>query len=190
MRGWQIWAILFVVASSGALLGCRNRYDPVRDPHRIARFERNLIPIAARDSGCSPLQVQPVRIGETVWTANTCTGPREYLLACRSRGRRWASCRWERMPTLDEAAAQVLGCPPHAITQHPGFAPTTRVADGCGYRAQMSVRCNGVACGWMADGPPMGGGAPPPGYGAAPAHAAPAPAASGSQMIVIVPGPR
>ncbi len=159
MRLWMLWfAVAALVVSSA---GCRRRYDPVHHAGRVDRYERNLVEIAARDSGCSPVQVQLVRAAETLWVANTCTGPREYFLDCRSRGRRWASCRWDRIATVSEAAAPVLSCPPQGIAQAPGPGPVTRVAQGCGLSVQMSLRCNSVGCGWLADGPPLG--ALPPG---------------------------
>jgi hypothetical protein len=91
MRTWGILGLIafFVVLSAG----CRHRYDPVYNSRRMERFERRLIEVSARDSGCSPVAVSPMRVGELVWVVNTCTGPREYFLDCNNRGRRWASCR-------------------------------------------------------------------------------------------------
>lgn len=157
-----------MLLSALAATGCRSRarYDPAHSPVRIERYERRLIEVAAHDSGCSPVQVQPVRIGELVWVANTCTGPREYFLDCRSRYTRWAHCRWDRVQTVNEAAANVLGCPPHAIAQLPGSTPANRLAQGCGMQVSMSLRCNEIGCGWIADDPPAGGAqvvfVPPP----------------------------
>jgi hypothetical protein len=149
----RMWGILLLVVLGAT--ACRNRYDPVHNDRRVARFERNLISIAARDSGCSPMQVQPMRVGETVWVANTCSGAREYHLACRSRGRRWANCGWTPIAPMPMTAAQVLQCPPQAIAQQPGPMPLVRMAQGCGRGVQMSLRCNEAACGWMPDGPPQ-----------------------------------
>jgi len=185
MRGWARTGIVAALVLGAALLGCRRRYDPVRDARRIARYERSLIRHAARDSGCAPVQVQPVRIGETLWSANTCTGPREYFLYCRSRGRRWAHCRWRRVTTVNEAAAPVLSCPPPSIAQRLGANPTARFASGCGRTVQVALRCNEVGCGWVPAGPVQGAaarpGPPPPGP--------PAAATGGSPDIVVVPAP-
>lgn len=162
MRGW---AILGLSIGLALVTGCRHRHDPVYDARRVERYERNLIELAARESGCSPVQIVPVRVGETLWVANTCSGPREYFLDCRSRGARWASCRWDRIATVPEAAASQLGCPPQALAQQPGPVPTTRYVQGCGMWLQLSLRCNSVACGWIADGPPqraVQASAPPP----------------------------
>ncbi len=176
MRARDTLTLLMVMV---AAVGCgRHRYDPLYNPQRLARFEQHLVGIAARDSGCSPVTVVPARVGETVWVANTCTGPREYFLACHQRGRRWANCSWDRIATVNEAAAPVLACPPNAIGAQITASPLTRFAAGCGRQAQMSLRCNAVGCGWMPDGPPQGAAPPPaaaPAYGAPPVVYVPAP---------------
>lgn len=160
MRRWSSLAVLVTLAIVTLGLGCRRHRDPVHDARRIERFERNLIRHAARDSGCAPPQVQPVRIAETVWTANTCTGPIEYHLDCRSRGRRWANCRWRRIGRVEEAAAAVLSCPVQGMTQEPTQQPMVRFVNGCGRRVQMNMACNDVGCGWMAAGPASGQAGP------------------------------
>lgn len=156
MGSWSKIVVLGVIVSATLLFGCRRRYDPLRSPGRLQRYEENLIQLASRDTGCSPVQVQPVRIAERVWTANTCTGPREYFLHCRSRGRRWANCRWWRIGTVGDAAAPVLQCPPPSIGQQLGAAPTERWAAGCGRTVPVELRCNTVGCGWIATRPVQG----------------------------------
>jgi len=136
-----------------AAFGCRRHYDPVHDPGRVERFERNLIRLAAADSGCQPVEVQPVRIEETLWVTNTCVGPREYFLRCRSRGRRWANCQWRRIPTVGEAAARALRCPVGQVGQQAGMHAHDRVAVGCGRQMPVQLQCNAVGCGWIAAGP-------------------------------------
>lgn len=168
-----VFALLVLAPLLAAFGGCRHRYDPVHNPARIERFERNLIRLAARDSGCAEVQVQPVRIGETLWVANTCTGPREYFLGCRARGRRWSHCRWRRIDTVAEAAAPALQCPAAQVGQQLGASPHERVAVGCGRQVAMQLQCNQVGCGWIA---------------LATAPPAPAPS-SGGAVIVIVPPP-
>lgn len=180
MRRWGTLGMVVVLGIVAGACG-RYRYDPLYNPRRLAGFERNLVRIAARDSGCSPVQVATARVAETVWAVNTCTGPREYFLACRQRGRRWANCGWDRIATVNESAAPVLACPPQAIGQQASTSPVTRYAAGCGRQVQMSLRCNPVGCGWMPDGPPVGGApAAPPVY-AVPAQPPP---------VVYVPGPQ
>ena len=164
MRAMAKAGLAFAVALGALAGGCHHRRDVVHDARRIAQFERNLVALAARDTGCATVQVQPVRIGDQAWVANTCVGPREYFLDCRSRRSRWASCRWQRVATVGESTTGVLGCPPPSIEQELGPAPTTRFASGCGRRVQVSLRCNELGCGWVPDGAPSG--APPPGYGA------------------------
>jgi hypothetical protein len=152
---------ILIAAAVSALLpasGCRRHYrtDPLYDADRIERYERNLVRIAARDSGCPPTYVAPVRIADTVWGVNTCSGPREYFLSCRSRGRRWANCRWDPIEPMVEAAARALQCPPHALVVQNGPVATTRSAQGCNGSVQLSLRCSDVGCGWLPDGPPAG----------------------------------
>jgi len=148
--------------------GCHGRRDPLHDPRRIERYEQNLIASAARDSGCSPVQVRPVRIAEAVWTANTCAGPREYFLQCRR------ICRWRRVQTVSEAAARVLQCPAESIGQELGADPRVRTATGCGRSVQVALRCNEVGCGWVPSTPARGG-LQSPGGSAPPVVIVPAP---------------
>lgn len=177
MRIWGMVLIVLIAATA-----CRNRYDPLYNDRRIARFERNLTATAARDSGCSPVQIAHQRVAESVWIANTCTGPREYYLSCRGRGRRWANCDWDRIATMPESAAPVLQCPPQAIAQQPGPMPLVRMAAGCGRGVQMSLRCNDVGCGWMPDAPPQM-------FAQAPPQPQPPPVDYNAPRVVVVPPP-
>jgi hypothetical protein len=167
MTRWGMYGLLILIAVGAA--ACRNRYDPVHNDRRIARFEANLMERAARQSGCSPVQVQLQRVGELVWVANTCTGPREYFLDCRQRNRRWSNCNWDAIITAPEAAANMIGCPPQSFVQQPGPAPNVRIVQGCGQSLQMNLLCNDIGCGWVAAGPAQTAGAvaappPPPAY--------------------------
>lgn len=159
----------------GALLfGCRRgRQSPAVHPRLMAAYQQRLTLIAARDSGCSPVQVQPIQLGPQAWTVNTCTGPREYFLQCPERHRRWVRCRWRRVQTVSEAASTVLGCPPYAVAQQVSANPALRTAVGCGRSTQLALSCNPVGCGWLpagpaqpvASAPPASPPAPPAAYG-------------------------
>ena len=185
MRSYTMMGLL-ALALLSMLAGCRRGRMAVENPRHLARYEQQLTRLAARDSGCPPHAVQPYRIGETLWTANTCSGPREYLLQC-GRGRRWRSCRWIRVGSAPEAAAPVLGCPPQAMQQQPGPSPTSRVVMGCGRQVLMGIGCGPGGCGWMPTAPVAGAAPPPPpGYGAAPPPGyGGAPPSSGGQVILV-----
>ncbi|MFK7985084.1 MAG: hypothetical protein AB8I08_03560 [Sandaracinaceae bacterium] len=162
MRWTWGWVILLGVVA--ALSGCRRR-GPVHEMRMVQRYERNLVRLAARDSRCHRQQVQPLRIGESHWVANTCDGPREYFLQCRSR-RRWRGCRWRRIATVSQSAAPVLQCPEQMIQQQPTQDANVRVAVGCGRQMTMQLQCHAQGCAWMSGGA-YGGVAPtaPAGYG-------------------------
>ncbi|MGE0787410.1 MAG: hypothetical protein AB7S26_17185 [Sandaracinaceae bacterium] len=172
MRSTLASTLVLTVALGALAIGCRRRDAPTQDARRVERYERSLIRLASRDSRCSPVEVQPVRIAEDVWTANTCAGPFDYHLYCRSRGRRWANCSWHRIPRVEEAAQNVLMCPMTAVLQEPTAQPLVRFANGCGRRVQMNLACNQVGCGWLAAGPPTG-----------------PPASQTNATVVVVPAP-
>lgn len=161
------WGLVIAIGMLAALSGCRRR-GPVDETRVLHRYERNLVRLAARDSRCHPQQIQPVRVGQTVWVTNTCTGPREYLLQCR-RPERWSGCRWRRVPTVPRSAAPLLQCPEQAISQQPSADPYHRLASGCGQQVSMQLRCHPAGCAWV-HAPGAGAMAPvaPPGYGGSP----------------------
>jgi hypothetical protein len=168
--GTRALIILAVALAAVAATGCRSRAS--RDARMMARYERNVIRYAARDTGCSANQLTPQQITQepAVVTVTGCTTPIEYWLDCRGRGGRY--CRWHNVPHLNESAAQALACPPQAIQQQLTQSPNVRYATGCGRTGMFTMMCNGAACGWALSGPVQGGpmvagppgqvGAPPP----------------------------
>ena len=133
MPRWTL-TVAVSLAIAAVSFGCRRHVDPVHDARRVQGFERNLIRIAARDSRCAPVQVQPTRI--------------------------WASCRWRRIPPVAQSAQSTLMCPPEAIQQQATPQPLVRTAAGCGRSVQMTMTCNQVGCGWVASSQPTGAPAP------------------------------
>ncbi len=189
MRARGIITAVALLATVASVSGCARR-GAIRNGRRLARYEANLTRSAARDSGCSPVQVRVFRVSDTVWEANTCTGPREYFLRC-SRHHRWAGCRWEPIATVQEASAPVLGCPPTQIGQQVAGPSLRRFVTGCGRQVAMSLLCNGIGCGWAPETPPTSLSRPyvppppPVGYGQQqPPQAYPPP------PVVYVPGPQ
>lgn len=176
-RAWRAWVIGLVAVASLAAMGCRARVVVRADP-RVERYARNLVRVAARDTGCHPSQLAPVQVAAepAVFTVTGCQTPVEYWLQC---GRR--NCNWRRVATLNESAAPVLQCAPHMIQVQPTQTPNVRFAAGCGRIAPFTVACNGAACGWSPSGPVQAGGGP---VAAAPPQQPP------PATAVVVPGPQ
>lgn len=155
-----ITLVLGVMMLTTTGCGRRARSATVNDA-RMARYTERLIRIAARDTGCHAGQLSPVQITSqpAVFTVTGCDVPVEYWLEC---GRR--RCRWRSIPKLNEAAAQSMQCPPHAIQQQPSQAPNVRYASGCGRMQPFAITCNAAACGWAPSGPAqlLAQHAPPP----------------------------
>jgi hypothetical protein len=164
-------AALIGVAALG-MTGCR-RGGGVVSERQMARYQENLVRVAARDTGCQAAQLAPsqLAVDPPVYTVTGCAQPVEYWLQCSRRRR----CSWRNVATLNDSAAAALQCPPNAIQQQPSQAPNVRFANGCGRMQPFTIACNGTACGWSPSGPPQGAGAPPQPQVAAVAPAAPPP---------------
>jgi hypothetical protein len=157
-NAWKAWLIgVAAVAALGAT-GCHSR--AVVNDARMERYRESMLRDAARDTGCSPGQLTPMQISAqpAVFTVTGCAAPIEYWLQCSRRRR----CRWQHVPTLNEAAAASLGCAPQMVQQQPSQAPNVRFASGCGRTAPFTMTCNGVACGWAQTGPVAAAAAPGP----------------------------
>jgi len=175
---WRGTILVLVALTAMGAMGCRRRG---RTPGAVsARYQRNLLRLAARDTGCAANQLQPMQItgDPAVFAVTGCTFPIEYWLQCGRRGRR---CRWSRVPTLNEQAAAPLQCQPQMIQQQLTQAPNMRVAMGCGRQATFGMACNGSACGWAMAGPAQ---APTPA-----ATAAVPPPPGGAQVSAVPPPP-
>lgn len=145
MRTAWIWVALAIVVG---LSGCGRRRSILDNPRYVQRFERQLIGLAAVESGCPPTSVVPVRVDRQLWVTNTCNAPREYTIEC---GRR--NCQWRPVPTLADAAAPLLSCQPQMVQQQV-LNPTQRNAVGCGRAAPFVLSCQSPSlCGWSAAGP-------------------------------------
>ncbi len=173
---WR-WAVVALIALTAVgTMGCGRRARRIQNALH-ARYQQNLVRLAARDTGCPPQALSSGQIAQDVYTVTGCSQPVEYLLACGRRGRR---CRWIRIAPLNEAAAAALQCQPQMVQQQPTQMPNTRYAVGCGRQAAFSMQCAGRSCGWAMSGPPQGVAptvavqpqgqpAPPQAYVAAPA---------------------
>ncbi len=151
-------ALVALIAVTGVIAAGCGRRAVRRDGELNAHYERTLLHIAARDTGCPAQQLAPALLAPgdpAVYSVNGCGAPVEYYLVCGRRGRR---CRWERVTPLEQTAAASLQCSPQAVQQQPTQAPTTRYAAGCGRQAPFTLGCNQVACGWAMSGPMEGAG--------------------------------
>jgi hypothetical protein len=148
-------AVLIGAAALGTM-GCRRGAGIVTD-RQMARYEEQLVRVAARDTGCHHSQLSPSRLAgdPAVYTVTGCAQPVEYWLQCSRR-----RCTWRNLPTLNESAAAQLQCAPASIQQQPSQAPNVRFANGCGRMQPYTIACNGQACGWAPSGPAQGGPAP------------------------------
>ena len=175
---WRGAMVVLIGLMAVGTVGCRRRGPRTANGGLSVRYQRNLLRLAARATGCSEVQLTPMQIGAgpDVYTVTGCQTPVEYWLRCGRRGRR---CRWEQLPTLNQQAAAALQCQPQMIQQQLTQQPNTRVATGCGRQAMFGVACNGESCGWaMASNLQTAGGAgqiPPP-----PAQPLPPPPATAS----------
>lgn len=157
---WRGALLALVVLGTLGASGCgrRARIAAARADSRFARYERNLMRLGARDTGCAPaqLQAQMVQSEPGVYAVIGCSQPVDYWLRCGRRNR----CQWERVPLLNETAAPSLQCAPQMIQQQPSQAPNVRYAAGCGQMQPFTITCNPGGCMWAAAGPPQPAGAP------------------------------
>ncbi len=177
-QAWRGAVLVLIALTAVGAIGCR-RGGRIQTGLSV-RYQRNLLRLAARDTGCAVNQLAPMQIGAgpDVFAVTGCSFPVEYWLQCGRRGRR---CRWSRVPTLNEQAAPVLQCQPQMIQQQLTQAPNMRIAVGCGRQATFAMTCNGAACGWTMTGPAQ---APAPG-----AIAAVPPPPGGAVGVAAVPPP-
>jgi len=160
---WRGGVVVALALTMALAFGCGRR-GVVQDGSS-ARQQRELLRYGARHTGCPAGQLQGVMINQSppVWAVMGCTQPREYWLSCARR-----RCRWERIHTLNEIAAQTMQCPPQMIQQQLTQTPNLRVATGCGQQMTYAMQCNGRSCDWAPAGAPTpvapaataGGGTP------------------------------
>ena len=160
---WRGALLAFVVVGALGASGCGRRARIARiaagqADSRFQRYERNLMRLGARDTGCpeAQLQAQMVQAEPGVYAVIGCAQPFDYWLRCGRRNR----CQWVRVPLLNESAAPSLQCAPQMIQQQPSQAPNVRYAAGCGRIQPFTVSCNPGGCMWAAAGPPQAA-APP-----------------------------
>ncbi|MBZ0117095.1 MAG: hypothetical protein K8H88_08880 [Sandaracinaceae bacterium] len=151
--------LMIGLATVLALAACGRRARVVIDPRtgqqvvidrRSEQYTRNLIALAARDSGCPAPGLTPIQIHPEVYSVTGCAVPYEYWLQCGRRGR----CSWRRLGTLNEAAAGATQCPPEMIQQVPTQDPSVRQVAGCGHSSVFAMMCSaaGAGCGWVLRG--------------------------------------
>lgn len=145
--------IAILIGLTAFSVGCRRRVVGV-SAEQMARYEQNLIRIAARDTGCHAGQLSAHQISSDppVLTVTGCAEPADYWLRCARRGR---SCRWQNVASLNVSAAVPMQCAPEGIQQQFSQSPNVRFALGCGQTQPFTVVCNGEGCGWAPSGPPQ-----------------------------------
>lgn len=156
---WAVVGLLAAVAVGA--WGCRRHRPAIHNGQLSERYERSLLRLASRETGCEEAMLSPAlltRGDPAVYTVSGCQQPVEYWLRCRTP--RAVRCDWERVTPLAETAAANMQCTANAMSQQPTQQPTTRYASGCGRQAPFTISCNAVGCGWAMSGPIEGAGPP------------------------------